>query len=239
MNFNSDNHFDAEWSYLSLRLRVNDRQTRVYIFQVYSSLLMRADFSCLNFTSANFSCAVHARHLKRGNTRADFTCANSTAQLVRDISGATSRTWDHVRTSHAQTLQSDHRCVDFSIADFPSPSPRFFAEGEKLRLREVWNGARWPPVDSAYFARLPAAAEAPATAAATGAAPLTTAALITAPILTSATLAAPAEHVASGSAPDEHLTSAARGATANHVVRDVAVPRPDVVVEPLSQLEDF
>ena len=72
-----------------------------------------------------------------------------------------------------------------------------------------------------------------------GAAPLTTAALITAVILMSATLAAPAEHVASASAPDEHLTSAARGATANHVVGDVAVPRPDVVVEPLSQLEDF
>ena len=54
-----------------------------------------------------------------------------------------------------------------------------------------------------------------------------------------ATLAAPAEHFASESAPDEHPASAARGATANHVVRDVAVPRPDVVVELLSQLEDF
>ena len=172
---------------------------------------------------------------------ADFIhMRNSTARLVRDLSSATSRSWDHVRISHAQTLQSDHRCVDFSSADFSSSVPCFFSpKGEEPRLREVWNGARRPPIYSPYFARLPAATEASATAAATGAAPLTTAALTMAPILTSATLSAPLEHITSASAPDEYLTSAARGATATHVVRDVAVPRPDVVVEPLSQLEDF
>ena len=173
-------------------------------------------------------------------------------KLLMRGSCAASQAWEHARRLHMRRFHSATRarhlgrnisnlgsCADISRTDSSVRSPLrrllnrrhpelftalFLAESEKPGLREVWNGARRPPVYSPYFARLPAAAEAPAAAAATGAAPLTTAALIAAAILTGAILTVPVEHVTSSSSPVEHFTSAASGATPDHVVRDVAVP---------------
>ena len=165
-------------------------------------------------------------------TCADFARANSTAQLVRDISSATSRSWDHVRTSHVQTLQSDHRCVGFSSADFSSSVPRFFSP--KVRSRDSRSLERSPTASDLF-------------------------ALLRPPTCGHGSFGCGCGHwggSAHGSDPHGRssrlLSSTARPrrlptstSRARLVERprvtsfDLAVPRPTVVVEPLRQLEDL